>query len=336
MFEARSMKVLDKIGEGLSSEVFRVRIKNRALELDQDFALKLLKTESDINLFKKEFSNLSKALGKRLPRLYGWKKWNNRYGLIMDLVEGVELCCLCDSVGLNSQEIEYVLNEINQGLLELKNVGLFHGDLSPKNVLIDTDGGIKLVDFGLTLWKTQRLDLTPQFASPLILKGGSPSYKTDLDSLELMSNYLLTHQSNERASDPMSSLSRKVRSIKSATSLKTRALTLDTKSNLIQGSRKPRVCDYIMALGLLILLAFPVDLSTGLLSSKVTLRHSELGWAAFKLVGKTDWCFSPCGFSVDSVANLKIEWKTSEAVGYHKLRLEPGENKVFDLHDHTP
>lgn len=68
--------------------------------------------------------------------------------------------CRCDLVDLiNNQynkpkwfsdwQIAKFLTELAQGLLELQRRGIVHRDLKPDNVLVRTDGGLEIGDFGL-------------------------------------------------------------------------------------------------------------------------------------------------------------------------------------------
>jgi serine/threonine-protein kinase len=78
-----------------------------------------------------------------------------------------------------------------------------HSDLKPANILVDDDGVIQLVDFGIarlldagsrgqtTLIEGQR-PLTPQFASPEQIKGQSPSTLSDVYSLGVVLYGLIT------------------------------------------------------------------------------------------------------------------------------------------------
>lgn len=72
--------------------------------------------------------------------------------LVMEFIEGVGLNYLVDSTGasLRGKRID-VLTQGAQGLAYFHRQNFIHRDICPRNIMVDNDGTIKLIDFGLAV-----------------------------------------------------------------------------------------------------------------------------------------------------------------------------------------
>ncbi|HKY62354.1 MAG TPA: sigma 54-interacting transcriptional regulator [bacterium] len=140
------------------------------------FAVKVLKNGSEelLRMFESEAGILAKLRHPRLVAIEGFSRSGDVTGLPpspcfwMEYVEGRPL--LEASADAGSDQILQWLEEGLEALHYLHHQGLLHGDLKPANLLVDRQGHLKLVDFGLASL-TSRLS-APQGARP----GGSLPY----------------------------------------------------------------------------------------------------------------------------------------------------------------
>lgn len=118
--------------------------------------------------------------------------------LVMSYVEGPTLEEVVDKAGrLDPENTAWICNRLLNGLLYLHQNGVIHGDLKPKNVIVQPAKHLAvLVDFGLAAIrptaKTASKGFTELFSAPEMVNGTPPIPETDLYSLGKTMLYCLT------------------------------------------------------------------------------------------------------------------------------------------------
>jgi serine/threonine protein kinase len=69
--------------------------------------------------------------------------------VIMEFMEGGTLGQAAAKRALHEGHVAYLAREVLKGLVTIHAMNLVHRDLKPHNIMIDIDGGVKLIDFGL-------------------------------------------------------------------------------------------------------------------------------------------------------------------------------------------
>jgi len=159
-------KLLKKIGEGGMAEVFLAQqdgvpagsppvvIKRLHSRLESDTtAVDLFLTEADVTLLLSH---------PNVIRVYDSGEFNNRYYMCMEYVHGKDLeqiweRCRIKGIIMNPDVAVHIMLGILRGLDYVHNAkkpsgasfGIVHRDVTPSNIYVASDGGIKLGDFGV-------------------------------------------------------------------------------------------------------------------------------------------------------------------------------------------
>jgi CHASE2 domain-containing sensor protein len=131
--------------------------------------------------------------------------------LVMELVEGETLEAVCSRAGAMDLVVAASwMRQIAAALDHAHELGVVHGDLTARNVLVlgPSSGAIvKVIDFGLARVArteadrpsaaapadlTARFDGTPEYAAPERLRGGPPSVASDIYALSVLAYRMLT------------------------------------------------------------------------------------------------------------------------------------------------
>lgn len=135
---------------------------------------------------------------------------NNTAYFVMEYIEGVDLKTYVTRMGgtLSQKECTEILTPILDALIVVHSVGVLHRDISPDNIYVTTDGGVKLLDFGAARQvlgeksKSLSVVLKPGFA-PIeqYQTRGKQGQWTDVYALAATMFYCLTGQVPEAAMD---------------------------------------------------------------------------------------------------------------------------------------
>jgi tetratricopeptide (TPR) repeat protein len=109
--------------------------------------------------------------------------------IVMELVGGGRLDQLMkDNEPVDEVRVLEVGLNVAEGLRAAHEVGLVHGDIKPANILFDTHGVAKVVDFGLAQFvnlQQQRGEIwgTPYYIAPEVARGQKADHRSDVYSL---------------------------------------------------------------------------------------------------------------------------------------------------------
>lgn len=70
---------------------------------------------------------------------------------VMEFMEGGTLGQAAAKRALHESHVAYLAREVLKGLATIHAIGLAHRDLKPHNIMIDIEGAVKLIDFGLCI-----------------------------------------------------------------------------------------------------------------------------------------------------------------------------------------
>ena len=192
--ESSIYKLENCIGEGLSSCVYRaIRFDSRG-HSKQQVVLKILKNQNQVAWLRQEFEALSKIDSKYCVRLLAWENLKLGSALVLEYIEGITLFDLLMNSQIDAGMVSEILAQVQLGLTALEQAGRIHGDLNLKNIMLDKEGGVKLIDFATSNIgpsNSNEIVGTPQYLAPEIWAGATRTIKSDLFSLGLIAMDLM-------------------------------------------------------------------------------------------------------------------------------------------------
>jgi serine/threonine protein kinase len=175
--------------------------------LDRKVAIKLLQRRRDeTGALHARFDREARAEGKIVhPNVVSvhdlGETEDGRPYIVMDYVEGQSLAQLIDGTPLSSERVAAIGMGIGRALAAAHELGIFHRDVKPANVIIDRQGIPHLMDFGLAreLWSDDPdvtapglLVGTANYVAPEQARYGTASPAADLYALGALLYHALT------------------------------------------------------------------------------------------------------------------------------------------------
>jgi hypothetical protein len=205
---SRRYQIVAAAGHGSTGNVFKALDR----ETGETIALKILKPEiaSDqamIERFKNEMLFARRITHKNVCRVHEF----NRIGAIaytsMEFVDGESLRSVLNRFGgLPPRKSIDILQQMCAGLKEAHAQGIVHRDLKPENIMIDAQGNVKIMDFGIARSMeatatrlTGSMVGTPAYMAPEQAAGKPVDYRTDIYSLGLIAYEIFTGTPTFRA-----------------------------------------------------------------------------------------------------------------------------------------
>jgi uncharacterized RDD family membrane protein YckC len=185
-------------------------------------ALKLMSPEfagstESLARFRQEGRLASILAHPRCVFVYAAEEEDGRPYLVMELMPGTTLQDVISHQGPSpvADAVAKILDVID-GLEAAHERGIIHRDVKPSNCFVDTDGRVKIGDFGLckSLLQAQHLTRTgtflgtPLYSSPEQVRGSRLDVRTDVYSVGATLYCLLTGQAPFQGSDAAATLAR--------------------------------------------------------------------------------------------------------------------------------
>jgi CheY-like chemotaxis protein len=166
-------EVQGELGSGAMGMVYRAHDR----ELNELVAIKTLRSEllsdpSVVTRFKSEIRLARHISSKHVVRTHDIGERDGVYYLTMEYVEGITLRSLLDTRGrLGVAPTLAIAAQLAQSLAAAHEQGVVHRDIKPQNLLVDANGVLKVMDFGVARLQGNRTQMTE--AGMLV---GTPAY----------------------------------------------------------------------------------------------------------------------------------------------------------------
>ena len=193
-------KIIEKLGAGGMGEVYLADDK----KLKRKVALKFLPERfiSDPDLkarFNREAQATAALNHPNIATIHAIEEIDDKMFIVMEYIAGESLKDLISKGSISIDKALEIIIQICQGLSKAHGAGVVHRDIKPANILIDNDGKVKIVDFGLAKLEgvTQLTEKgatmgTPIYMSPEQIKGQNIDHRTDIFSVGVVFYELLS------------------------------------------------------------------------------------------------------------------------------------------------
>jgi serine/threonine protein kinase/tetratricopeptide (TPR) repeat protein len=200
-------RIIREIGQGGMATVY---LAERADDhYRKRVAIKMLRPGTKQDAILRRFRNERQALAALdhpgiVRLLDGGSTEDGLPYLIMEYVEGVRIDEYCDTHRLSITERLQLFRAVCLAVQYAHETLVIHRDLKPSNILINKEGVVRLLDFGIakvlnpqwspdaTLTRTDWRPMTPEYASPEQVRGAPVANTTDIYSLGILLYELLT------------------------------------------------------------------------------------------------------------------------------------------------
>ena len=199
MFLVDRYEILNKVGAGGMSDVYKAKdhILGRVVaikELKQEFS-------EDINFVTKFRTEAQSAAGLEHPNIvniYDVGSENGLHFIVMEYVEGITLKTYIEKKGqLSFKEATSIAIQVARGIEAAHNKDITHRDIKPQNIMISTEGKVKVTDFGIAKAissNTISADAmgSVHYASPEQTRNGFIDGRSDIYSLGIVMYEMVT------------------------------------------------------------------------------------------------------------------------------------------------
>ncbi len=198
-FIADRYEIVGQVGTGGMSDVYKAKDHT----LGRYVAIKVLKSEfsEDTNFvskFRTEAQSAAVLEHPNIVNIYDVGSENGIHYIVMEYVEGITLKTYIGKKGqLTYKEALSIAIQVGRGIQAAHAKNIVHRDIKPQNIIISTDGKVKVTDFGIARAVSENTihsDVmgSVHYASPEQARNGYVSNRSDIYSLGIVMYEMVT------------------------------------------------------------------------------------------------------------------------------------------------
>ncbi len=198
-----------ELGHGGMGGVYLARDKM----LDRQVALKVMLKSLGadpqfLERFRREAQAAAKLIHPSIVQIYSYDIVDGQPYIAMEMAGGGSLYRLMEVHGrsIDPTRVMRVCKQVAEGLSCAADQGLVHGDIKPENILFDSTGAAKIVDFGLAGMQDDNqgdeIWGTPYYIAPEKVRKGTVDFRVDMYSLGATIYHAITGVAPFEGEDP--------------------------------------------------------------------------------------------------------------------------------------
>lgn len=194
-------QIIKTLGEGGMANVYLAH----DTILDRNVAVKVLRgdlatDEKFVRRFQREALSASSLSHPNIVEMYDVGEDDGQYYIVMEFVDGKTLKQVLKQRGhLSVTEVIDIMLQLTDGMAHAHDAYIIHRDIKPQNIMILSNGMIKITDFGVAtalnstqLTQTNSVMGTVHYLPPEQAQGKGSTIRSDIYSMGIMMYELLT------------------------------------------------------------------------------------------------------------------------------------------------
>ena len=187
-------QITERIGIGGMAEVYRAQDN----VLGRLVAVKVMlpqyaADQSFTQRFKQEAASAANLQSPYIVNVYDWGQDEGTYYIVMEYVRGSDLKTAINQRGaINQRKVAEIGSQVCQALSVAHGLDIIHRDIKPQNIMVQPDGNVKVMDFGIaraknsTKEQTSSVLGTAHYISPEQAQGKELTAASDIYSLGIV------------------------------------------------------------------------------------------------------------------------------------------------------
>ena len=184
-------RITERVGIGGMAEVYKAEDQVLGRTVAVKVMLPQYAADSDFTArFKQEAASAANLQSPYIVNVYDWGQDDGTYFIVMEFVRGTDLKSAIRQRGaINQRKVAEIGSQVCQALSVAHNLDIIHRDIKPRNIMVQPDGNVKVMDFGIARAKnsvkTQTSSVlgTAHYISPEQAQGKELDGRSDMYSL---------------------------------------------------------------------------------------------------------------------------------------------------------
>ena len=187
-------QITERIGIGGMAEVYRAQDN----VLGRLVAVKVMLPQyaadpAFTQRFKQEAAAAANLQSPYIVNVYDWGQDDGTYYIVMEFVRGSDLKTAINERGaINQRKMAEIGSQVCQALSVAHGLDIIHRDIKPQNIMVQPDGNVKVMDFGIAraknsvMTQTSSVLGTAHYISPEQAQGKELTAASDIYSLGIV------------------------------------------------------------------------------------------------------------------------------------------------------